>query len=133
MTLERRATPDLHSTPGYAHVTLAEGRFAFLAGQCPLDVDGALVGPADLDAQVSQVVANALAALRAAGAGPADVVRTTIYVASTSRDDLARVWTLLRESELAEAFTTASTLLGVTVLGYPGQLVELDITAVVAV
>jgi hypothetical protein len=42
------------------------------------------------------------------------------------------VWTLLRESELAEAFTTASTLLGVTVLGYPGQLLELDITAVAA-
>ena len=129
MALERRETADLHSTPGYSHVALAEGRFAFLAGQCPLDVDGALVGPGDLDAQVSQVVANSLVALGTAGAEPADVVRTTIYVASTSRDDLARVWTLLRESALADAFTTASTLLGVTVLGYPGQLVELDITA----
>ena len=34
------------------------------------------------------------------------------------------------DSELATAFTTASTLLGVAMLGYPGQLVEIDITAV---
>ena len=33
-------------------------------------------------------------------------------------------------SPLAGAFTTASTLLGVTVLGFPGQLVEVDLTAV---
>ena len=130
MTLERRDVPDLHATAGYAHVTLAQGRFAFLAGQCPLDPDGTLVGNGDLEAQVEQVVVNCLTALRAAGAAPADVVRTTIYVASDHRDQLPRVWALLRASDLAAAFTTASTLLGVTALGYTGQLVEIDITAV---
>ncbi len=42
---------------------------------------------------------------------------------------LAAVWTRLRESSLAETLTTASTLIGVARLGYPGQLVELDLTA----
>ncbi|MFD2356803.1 Rid family hydrolase [Nonomuraea ferruginea] len=41
-------------------------RTAFLAGQCPLDQTGAIVGPGDLDAQIDQVAANALAALAAA-------------------------------------------------------------------
>ena len=130
MTLERRLVPGLHATPGYSHLTLAEGRFAFLAGQCPLAADGSLVGADDLAAQVSQVVANCLATLRAAGAGPDDVVRATIYVASRERTDLSRVWVLLMDSDLAAAFTTASTLLGVSVLGYPDQLVEIDLTAV---
>ena len=130
MTLERRDVPELHPTAGYAHVTVADGRFAFLAGQCPVAADGSLVGEGDLAAQVAQIVANCLTALGAAGAGPEDVVRTTIYVASDHRDDLPRVWDLLRASPLAAAFSTASTLLGVTALGYTGQLVEVDVTAV---
>ena len=130
MRIERLSPPGLHATPGYHHVTVVQaGRTAHLAGQCPLDVHGRLVGEDDLAAQVDQVVANALVALDAVGAEPADVVRTHIWVASDDREDLAAVWTRLRESSLAEALTTASTLIGVARLGYPGQLVELDLTA----
>jgi hypothetical protein len=42
---------------------------------------------------------------------------------------LAAVWHRLSTGPIAEAFTTASTLLGVTVLGFAGQLVEVDLTA----
>jgi enamine deaminase RidA (YjgF/YER057c/UK114 family) len=95
----------------------------------PLDGDGGLVGEGDLVAQVDQVVANAMTALRAIGAGPSDVVRSHVWVASSDRSELAAVWTRLRESELADALTTASTLVGVAQLGFPGQLVEVDLTA----
>jgi enamine deaminase RidA (YjgF/YER057c/UK114 family) len=79
----------LHPTPGYHHVTVVEaGRMAFLAGQCPLDLSGALVGPGDLDAQIDQVAANAIAALGAVGAGPDQVVRSVIYVVSDDRSVL---------------------------------------------
>ena len=134
MRIERLNPAGMHPTPGYHHVTVvSEGRTATpLAGQCPLDSGGTLVGANDLAAQVGQVVANTLVALAAVGAAPADVVRTQILVASDKRDDLALVWARLRESPLAEAFTTASTLVGVTLLGYPGQLVELDVTAALA-
>jgi enamine deaminase RidA (YjgF/YER057c/UK114 family) len=119
-----------HPTPGYHHVTIVEsGRTAYLAGQCPLDRSGTLVGPGDLLAQTDQVAANALAALSAAGATPRDVVRSVIYVASGERADLSAVWQRLNDGPLAQAFTTASTLLGVAVLGFPGQLVEVDLTA----
>jgi len=130
MTITRLDPAGLHETPGYHHVTVVEaGPTAYLAGQCPLDAAGVLVGPADLTAQVDQVVANALVALDAAGAGAGDVVRSVVYVRSDDRGDLAAVWQRLLASPLAPAFTSASTLLGVAQLGFPGQLVEVDLTA----
>ena len=121
--------PGLHPTSGYAHVTISPaGRTAHLAGLCPLDADEQVVGP-DLDAQIDQVVANALTILAAAGATPADVVRSVIYVVSDQSKVLAAAWDRLTASALAPAFRTASTLLGVAALGYGGQLVEVDLTA----
>jgi enamine deaminase RidA (YjgF/YER057c/UK114 family) len=121
---------ELHPTPGYHHVTVVEaGRMAFLSGQCPLDPSGTLVGPGDLDAQINQVAANAIAALSAVGAEQSQVVRSVIYVVSSDRAVLGAAWQRLNESVLGPAFTTASTLLGVAQLGFDGQLVEVDLTA----
>lgn len=128
--MDRINPPGVHQTPGYHHVTIVEaGRLAFLAGQCPLDMDGAVVGIGDVLAQTDQVIKNSLVVLEAAGAKPADVVRSTIYVVSPDTQTLGDVWRRLNDSELGPAFATASTLLGVASLGFPGQLVELDLTA----
>jgi enamine deaminase RidA (YjgF/YER057c/UK114 family) len=128
--LKRLNPPDVHEPPDYHHVTIVEaGRTAHLAGQCPMDVDGTLVGPGDHLAQTDQVIRNALAVLAAVGAKPADVVRSVVYVVSDDGRQLSAVWDRLNESELGPAFSTASTLLGVTALGYTGQLVEVDLTA----
>ena len=130
MTINRVNPVELHETPGYHHVTVVEaGRLAFLAGQCPLDRSGAVVGIGDILAQVDQVAANASVALAAAGAGPEHVVRSVIYVVSDDGAVLSAVWRRLLESPIAAAFSTASTLLGVSRLGFAGQLVELDLTA----
>jgi enamine deaminase RidA (YjgF/YER057c/UK114 family) len=129
--LEKFNPAGVHEPPGYSHVTItAAGRLAHLAGQCPLDVSGKVVGPGDYDAQTDQVIANCLAVLAAAGAAPSEVARSVIYVVSADSAVLAGVWDRLLASELAPAFSTASTLLGVTVLGFAGQLVEIDLTAV---
>jgi enamine deaminase RidA (YjgF/YER057c/UK114 family) len=120
----------LHQTAGYAHVTLVDsGRLAVLAGQCPLDRDARLVGRDDVVAQVDQVVENAKAALETAGARPENVIRSVIYVVSDDSSVLSTVWDRVTSSVIGTAFTTASTLLGVSTLGYRGQLVELDLTA----
>jgi enamine deaminase RidA (YjgF/YER057c/UK114 family) len=131
MGMISRINPDgMHETPGYHHVTVVEaGRLAFLAGQCPLDPTGVVVRPGDLNVQIDRVVVNSLTALDAVGVGPDRVVRSVIYVVTDERAVLAAVWERFTRSTLAPAFTTASTLLGVTQLGYPGQLVELDLTA----
>ena len=130
-----RLNPEgLHATPGYHHVTVVEaGRIAYLAGQCPLGPDGALVGEDDLAAQVDQIVANSLIALAAVGAGVEDVVRSVIYVVTPDRAVLGAVWQQLNEGPLAAAFTSASTLLGVASLGFAGQLAEIDLTAALPV
>lgn len=128
--ITRLNPPDLHDNPGYHHVTIVEaGRTAHLAGQCPLDYSGAVVGIDDIDAQVDQVATNSLLALRAAGARPEDVVRSVIYVVSDDVETLGDVWRRFHQTDLAAAFSTASTLLGVAQLGFPGQLIELDLTA----
>lgn len=122
--------PTLHETAGYAHVTVTTAkRTAHLAGLCPLDADAAVVAPGDLSAQIEQVVANGLTNLAAVGVGPADVVRSVIYVVADASETLGAAWAQLTASELGPAFGTASTLLGVTCLGYAGQLVEVDLTA----
>ncbi|WP_203785070.1 RidA family protein [Paractinoplanes rishiriensis] len=128
--IEKLNPPGVHETAGYSHVTISPaGRLAHLAGQCPLDLAGTVVGPGDFDAQTDQVIANCLTVLAAAGAKPADVVRSIIYVVSPDSAVLGGVWQRLMDSDLAPAFGTASTLLGVASLGYRGQLIEIDLTA----
>jgi enamine deaminase RidA (YjgF/YER057c/UK114 family) len=121
---------DLHEPPGYHHITVVEaGRTAYLAGQCPIDRSGDLVGAGDIDAQIDMVAANAATALAAVGAEPAHVVRSVIYVVTADTSVLGVVWDRLNDSVIGPAFTTASTLLGVAQLGFTGQLVEVDLTA----
>ncbi|HZN71471.1 MAG TPA: RidA family protein [Micromonosporaceae bacterium] len=121
---------ELHKTAGYHHVTVVgAGRLAFLAGQCPVDPSGAVVGVDDVGAQVDQIAANALTALTAVGAVPEQVVRSVIYVVTDDRAVLTAVWRRLNASVIGPAFVSASTLLGVAQLGFPDQLVEVDLTA----
>ncbi|MGH8875974.1 MAG: RidA family protein [Stackebrandtia sp.] len=129
--IRRFGADDLHPTGGYEHVTIVEpGRVAHLAGQCPVDAEQRVVGVDDLDRQIDQVADNAMKALRAAGARPEDVVRSVVYVVSADSTVVGGAWHRFAESTpLAAAFTSASTVMGVTALGYSGQLVELDLTA----
>jgi len=130
MTVERRIVGGLAEPPGYAHVAVATGStLVFTAGAVPLDEHGELVGPDDPEMQTDQVVANLLWQLEAGGAGPDDVVKTTVYVAGGSHETQVRVWEAVQRSPLASA---PSTLLGVALLGYRGQLVEIEAVAVIA-
>jgi len=124
---ERIVSPQLSPPPGYSHVAVASGRLVFAAGAVPLDRDGRVVGQGDRAAQTRQVLENLRIQLEAAGARPADVVKITVYVVATTMEELDVVWDLFTSSEFVGA---PSTLLGVTVLGYPGQLVEVEATAV---
>lgn len=127
MTVERRVLSELAPPPDYAHVAIGSGRLVHTAGAVPLDDQGRLVGDGDVAAQTSQVLANLLAALAEASARPEDVAKTTVYVVG-DRAKLAAVWEVVRASPLHGA---PSTLLGVSVLGYAGQLVEIEAVALV--
>ena len=123
--------PGLSEPPGYSHVAVARGsKLVFTAGQVPLDQAGNLVGPGDLGAQTRQVLANLEAALAEAGATPEDVVKTTIFVVAGEQEDLPAAWRAFQEFAAPGLRSAPSTLLGVSRLGYTGQLVEIEAVAV---
>jgi enamine deaminase RidA (YjgF/YER057c/UK114 family) len=120
--------PGLYAGAPYHYAAVADaGRIVFAAGACPIDEDGVVVA-GGIEAQAAKAVANLFVALDAAGAGKDAVLKTTVYVASSEQPDLVRAWEVV-----AAAFAPArppSTLLGVAVLGYTGQLVEIEAIAV---
>jgi enamine deaminase RidA (YjgF/YER057c/UK114 family) len=121
--------PILHAGAPYEYAALAPpgARLVFAAGACPLNDAGEVVGPGDYEVQARAAIENLLLALEAAGSGFGRVLKTTIYVASSDRAQLVRVWRVVEES-FAPA-RPPSTLLGVAALGYPGQLVEIEAVA----
>jgi enamine deaminase RidA (YjgF/YER057c/UK114 family) len=103
------------------------GGTVFTAGACPLDEDGRIVAPGDVEAQARVAIRNLLAALQAAGCRAGDVVKTTVYVASSDGAELGLAW-----REVERAFGSdgpPSTLLGVAALGWPDQLFEIEAIA----
>ena len=108
-----------------------DSRLVFIAGQVPLNQNGELVGAGDLREQARQCLRNLEACLAEAGARPEDVVRTTVYVVATEGSALSDVWRELRDSDLGAVVRTPATLLGVSQLGYEGQLVEIEATAAI--
>ncbi|MFC0030907.1 RidA family protein [Micromonospora chaiyaphumensis] len=123
--------PQLSDVAEYAYAAevTPPARLILTAGACPLDAEGRTVAPGDPAGQARQVMANLDTALAAAGAGLADVVKTTVYVASSDREDLVTVWEVVRAG--FGDHDPPSTLLGVAVLGYPDQLVEVEAIAAV--
>jgi enamine deaminase RidA (YjgF/YER057c/UK114 family) len=124
---ERVTSKDLFAPPAYAHA-VRSGTLVHTAGAVPVDAQGNLVGPGDRIAQTRQVLANLETQLAAAGASPSDVVKTVVYVVADQGEELSEVWDVVKASPFAWA---ASTLVGVTFLGYPGQLVEIEAVAVI--
>jgi enamine deaminase RidA (YjgF/YER057c/UK114 family) len=114
----------------YAYASAAPpGLLIFTAGACPLDEAGHVVGAGDVRAQASLAVANLGTALAASGATLGDVLKTTVFVASAERADLVAAWDVIRAA--FGDHDAPSTLLGVTVLGYPDQLVEIEAVAAI--
>ncbi|MDG4830419.1 RidA family protein [Solwaraspora sp. WMMD1047] len=122
-------TPQLTDRAPYAYAAVASDvrRLVFTAGACPLDHRGNTVAVGDVPGQAEQVMANLRTALAAAGADLTDVVKTTVYVASNRREDLVAAWNVV--SRHFGAHDVPSTLLGVAVLGYRDQLVEVEAVA----
>lgn len=113
----------------YAATAPADARLIFLAGSCPLNEDGTTVGLGDYAAQAAQCIENMSTALSEAGASIEDVISTRVLVASTKQADLVAAWEVVRDA--FGEHDAPSTLLGVTVLGYDDQLVEVEAVAAV--
>lgn len=117
----------------YRQLSIATGsKLIFLAGQVARDAEGNPVGGDDLAAQVEQAYLNIGTALAEIGGSFDDVAKLTIYVVDWTPDKMP----LLGEGVGRAAATMGVdptkpiTLLGVSALGEPDLLVEVEATAV---
>jgi len=113
----------------YAATAPKDARLIFLAGACPLDDDGTTVAVGDYAGQAAACIETMKRALAAAGATVKDVISTRVLVASSARTDLVAAWKVVRDA--FGEHDVPSTLMGVTVLGYDDQLVEIEAVAAV--
>jgi enamine deaminase RidA (YjgF/YER057c/UK114 family) len=113
----------------YAATVPSDCRLIFLAGACPLNDDGTTAAVGDYAGQAARCIETMTTALAEAGAAIKDVVSTRVLVATSRRADLGAAWQIVREG--FGDHDVPSTLLGVTVLGYEDQLVEIEAVAAV--
>jgi enamine deaminase RidA (YjgF/YER057c/UK114 family) len=113
----------------YASTAAAGSRLIFLAGACPLNEDGSTAAVGDYAGQAAKAFENMRVALADAGAAVEDVLVTRVLVASSRQEDLVAAWEVVRDA--FGQHDVPSTLMGVTVLGYRDQLVEIEAIAAV--
>jgi enamine deaminase RidA (YjgF/YER057c/UK114 family) len=133
MSNEIVTAPQLAPPVGYAHAVVGApgGRTVHLGGQTALGADGAIQGET-LAEQFDVAAANVLAALRAAGGAPEDVVQMLVFVTDVaeykaSLPALGEVW----KRHFGRRYP-ALALLGVSALFDDAARVELVATAVIA-
>jgi len=129
VTLIRSASLSAVAEYAYASTAPADARLIFLAGACPLNEDGSTAAVGDYAGQAAKAFENLRVALADAGASVEDVLVTRVLVASSRQEDLVAAWEVVRDS--FGRHDAPSTLLGVTVLGYQDQLVEIEAIAAV--
>lgn len=114
---------------GYANGVRARGDQIFLGGQIGWDETGAFKD--GFAAQFDQALANILAVLAVAGAGPAHVVRMTWFVVDLAayRAALPEIGAVYRARMGANY--PAMSVIGVSGLVEPQALVEIEATAVI--
>jgi 2-iminobutanoate/2-iminopropanoate deaminase len=110
----------------YSHTVVVEPRrLVFISGQLARDVNGAIVGPGDMRAQLRKTLENLTVALQAAGGTLQNLVRTNTYV--TDIDEYFK-HVDIRMEFYSHAMPTSTTV-EVRRLAQPELMVEIDAIA----
>ncbi|WP_082467445.1 RidA family protein [Leifsonia sp. Leaf264] len=113
-----------HAEYADASIVRTDSETVFLAGVCPLDAQGAVVALGDIAEQTRRALHNMDVILERCRVALDDVAFLRILVATDRSEDLGLAWNVVREH--FGSHEVPATLQGVSVLGYPGQLVELE-------
>ncbi len=97
----------------------------YVSGQVPNDNSGEIVGRDDPCIQVRQCLANLEMLLKVHGFDKDDIQHMTVYVVG-ERNNLNLAWSAVKD--VFPHGVPPATLLGVSLLGYENQLVEIDAT-----
>lgn len=109
-------------------VVSGEARTLYISGQTAMSGDGQPEHEGDLAAQLALAVDNLEAVLTAADMSLANLVRLNVH--STDIDALLPHYGILAGRLGASGIAPTTTMLGVTRLAVPGQMVELEGTAI---
>lgn len=118
-------TTDAPAAIGPYSQAVRSGNMVFCSGQLGLDPETGELVAGGVEAQARRIFSNLRAILKAAGAQPDDIVRTTIYL--TDLGDFARVNEIYADF-FAEPFPSRVTI-GVASLP-KGAVIEIDATAI---
>ena len=123
---------DLSTPRFYTHTVTAEDarKTVYVSGQVSWDASGNVVGKGEMRAQSEQVFKNVTAALKAAGAGWADVIKMNGYMVGMNPERVT-AYREVRQRFLKEGVLPASTLVGVEALVHPDLLLEVEVVAVI--
>lgn len=109
-------------------VVSGHSRTLYISGQTSMSREGRPEHEGDMAAQLALSIDNVEAVLAGAGMSLSNLVRLNVY--ATDVDLLFRHYGVLAGRLGAAGVAPATTMLGVTRLAVPGQLVELEGTAV---
>ncbi|MFF7114589.1 RidA family protein [Streptomyces albogriseolus] len=109
-------------------VVSGHSRTLYISGQTAMSKDGQPEHDGDMAAQLALGVDNVEAVLAEAGMSLANLVRLNVY--TTDVDLLLQHYGVLAGRLGAAGVAPTTTMLGVTRLAVPGQMVELEGTAV---
>ena len=109
-------------------VVSGHSRTLYCSGQTAMNSDGKPEHDGDMAAQLALSLDNVEAVLTEAGMGLAHLIRLNVY--TTDVDLLFQHYGVLASRLSAARVAPTTTMLGVTRLAIPGQLVELEATAV---
>lgn len=132
MALERTAvnpvTWSVEMGFNQGEVVSGQTRTLYISGQTAMSSDGRPLHDGDMGAQLALSLDNLEAVLGEAGMSLANLVRINVY--TTDVDQLFQHYGVLASRLGAARVAPTTTMLGVTRLAIPGQLVELEGTAV---
>lgn len=132
MTMERTAvnpvTWSLEMGFNQGELVSGAARTLYVSGQTAMSAEGRPEHDGDMAGQLALAVDNLDAVLRAAGMTLANLVRLNVY--TTDVDALFPHYGILAGRLGAVGVAPTTTMLGVTRLAIPGQMIELEGTAV---